>query len=454
MQVGDQDAVRPLLDAEVLEGRDAGRAGDAAGGVADQAGVDTGARGGGVDVDLAERLQDGVRPGRVVGQELGVVEALLDDRAEQRRQRPGVAARPHAQVEVGHRGGLGDDRVEHDDRPLGVLLHVAQDGAGAREALRLPRVLADEQRHLGVGEVAARVAAVELRVDPELAGLLLRERAGAVARAERAQRRGAVGAAEVVPLAAAAVVEDRLAAVLVADGGEALGQLGDRGVPVDLLEAAVGHPLERRLQAVAAVLVAVEAHRLVARVAVRLDVLAIAADALEGAPVDVDLDAAVALAEDAGGFLPGGLYDVCHSSGTLVMMRVIVKPAPARERMIESAAALFSERGVDATAFSDVLEHSGAPRGSIYHHFPDGKAQLAEEATRYAGEFIARRSGAGAGVGRPAWRQSRASRRRGGGRSSAATTVPAARSSRRRSRATGCRLPPRSPARLSPTGAG
>ena len=31
------------------------------------------------------------------------------------------------------------------------------------------------------------------------------------------------------------------------------------------------------------------------------------------------------------------------------------------------------------------LAHSGAPRGSIYHHFPGGKAQLVEEATRYGG---------------------------------------------------------------------
>jgi TetR/AcrR family transcriptional repressor of lmrAB and yxaGH operons len=60
-----------------------------------------------------------------------------------------------------------------------------------------------------------------------------------------------------------------------------------------------------------------------------------------------------------------------------------------RERMIRSAAVLFRQRGVEGTAFSDVLAHSGAPRGSIYHHFPGGKAQLAEEATRYAGELIA-----------------------------------------------------------------
>jgi AcrR family transcriptional regulator len=57
--------------------------------------------------------------------------------------------------------------------------------------------------------------------------------------------------------------------------------------------------------------------------------------------------------------------------------------------MIQSAALLMRERGVEATSFSDVLERSGAPRGSIYHHFPHGKNQLVEEATRYAGEFLA-----------------------------------------------------------------
>jgi AcrR family transcriptional regulator len=56
--------------------------------------------------------------------------------------------------------------------------------------------------------------------------------------------------------------------------------------------------------------------------------------------------------------------------------------------MIKSALLLMGERGVEATSFSDVIEHSGAPRGSIYHHFPGGKAQLIEEATRYAGEVV------------------------------------------------------------------
>ncbi len=70
------------------------------------------------------------------------------------------------------------------------------------------------------------------------------------------------------------------------------------------------------------------------------------------------------------------------------MMNVIVKSDP-RQQMIVSAVALMREQGVDAASFSRVLDRSGAPRGSIYHHFPEGKAQLVEEATRYAGEFIA-----------------------------------------------------------------
>lgn len=61
-----------------------------------------------------------------------------------------------------------------------------------------------------------------------------------------------------------------------------------------------------------------------------------------------------------------------------------------RDRMLHSAVALFRERGVAGTALSDVISHSGAPRGSLYHYFPDGKAQLAREATAHAGRLMTR----------------------------------------------------------------
>jgi TetR/AcrR family transcriptional regulator, lmrAB and yxaGH operons repressor len=66
-----------------------------------------------------------------------------------------------------------------------------------------------------------------------------------------------------------------------------------------------------------------------------------------------------------------------------------MKQTNPRERMIRSALVLMGQKGIEATSFSQVIEHSGAPRGSIYHHFPGGKAQLVAEVTRQAGEIVA-----------------------------------------------------------------
>ena len=83
------------------------------------------------------------------------------------------------------------------------------------------------------------------------------------------------------------------------------------------------------------------------------------------------------------------------------MMGVIAMPSESKERMVQSAALLFRERGYSGTGFRDVIEHSGAPRGSIYHHFPGGKAQLAKEAVRYASDVVAARIERVAGEGDP-----------------------------------------------------
>ena len=60
----------------------------------------------------------------------------------------------------------------------------------------------------------------------------------------------------------------------------------------------------------------------------------------------------------------------------------------SRASMVRSAASLIGSRGVTATSFSDVLADSGAPRGSIYHHFPDGKDQLARDAVRWTSDRV------------------------------------------------------------------
>jgi TetR/AcrR family transcriptional repressor of lmrAB and yxaGH operons len=67
----------------------------------------------------------------------------------------------------------------------------------------------------------------------------------------------------------------------------------------------------------------------------------------------------------------------------------------SRASMVRSAATLISSRGVNAMSFSDVVSDSGAPRGSIYHHFPEGKKQLAQDAVRWTAERVLAYQGAG-----------------------------------------------------------
>lgn len=61
-------------------------------------------------------------------------------------------------------------------------------------------------------------------------------------------------------------------------------------------------------------------------------------------------------------------------------------PAPSRDRMIEATAQLLQKQGYAGTGLTEILAVSGAPRGSMYFHFPNGKEQLACEALRASGE--------------------------------------------------------------------
>jgi AcrR family transcriptional regulator len=80
---------------------------------------------------------------------------------------------------------------------------------------------------------------------------------------------------------------------------------------------------------------------------------------------------------------------------------MVVITSDSRNRMIQSAALLFREHGYSGTGFRDVIEHSGAPRGSIYHHFPGGKEELAAETVAWAAAVIERRIERAAQNGNP-----------------------------------------------------
>jgi len=53
-----------------------------------------------------------------------------------------------------------------------------------------------------------------------------------------------------------------------------------------------------------------------------------------------------------------------------------------REHMIETTAGLVHRRGFYGTSLNEILLESGAPRGSLYYHFPGGKEELVLEAAR------------------------------------------------------------------------
>lgn len=56
-----------------------------------------------------------------------------------------------------------------------------------------------------------------------------------------------------------------------------------------------------------------------------------------------------------------------------------------RESILTAAAELMRRRGYAGVAMKDIADASGAPIGSLYHHFRGGKAQIAREALANAG---------------------------------------------------------------------
>ena len=216
-------------------------------------------------------------------------------------------ARAQLQVHVGHLGGLTAPRVDDHHLALRVLLNLLEGDAGPRHPVRVPGVLADKDGQLGVVKVAVHPSAQHAPLHPKLAGLLLGQRVRAVLDPQRLQGGVAVGPSEVVSLATASVVEDFLAAMLLLDGLEAGSDLFDGGVPGDGFVTPVGATAHGGVEAVARVLVAVEALGLLAQVALGRGVRLVAANLHELTAVvtaELHLEPTVKTAQDAGRLLP------------------------------------------------------------------------------------------------------------------------------------------------------
>ena len=77
------------------------------------------------------------------------------------------------------------------------------------------------------------------------------------------------------------------------------------------------------------------------------------------------------------------------------------RPDRSRAALVDTAATLFRRQGYAATGLNQILEEAGVKAGSMYHHFPRGKQQLAAAVVDTAGAGIEQLLRRLLGTGRP-----------------------------------------------------
>lgn len=66
------------------------------------------------------------------------------------------------------------------------------------------------------------------------------------------------------------------------------------------------------------------------------------------------------------------------------------RPDRSRAALIETAGPLFRRQGYAATGLNQILDDAGVKAGSLYHHFPGGKQELAAAVVESAGADVER----------------------------------------------------------------
>jgi TetR/AcrR family transcriptional repressor of lmrAB and yxaGH operons len=62
-----------------------------------------------------------------------------------------------------------------------------------------------------------------------------------------------------------------------------------------------------------------------------------------------------------------------------------------QKQIIETTSDLLERQGYNATGLNQIVAESGAPKGSLYYYFPDGKEQIGVETLLWSGERMAER---------------------------------------------------------------
>ena len=76
--------------------------------------------------------------------------------------------------------------------------------------------------------------------------------------------------------------------------------------------------------------------------------------------------------------------------GVIVEVKGGAVAESVRDRMVVGAAQLLSRAGLAEASFRNVVGLTGAPRGSIYHHFPGGKDELVAASMEWVGGRLLR----------------------------------------------------------------
>ncbi|MEN4013474.1 MAG: TetR/AcrR family transcriptional regulator [Chloroflexota bacterium] len=63
----------------------------------------------------------------------------------------------------------------------------------------------------------------------------------------------------------------------------------------------------------------------------------------------------------------------------------------SREQILLTTCDLLENQGFHATGLNEIVKESGAPKGSIYYYFPQGKDEIVSETIRFAGQRTAER---------------------------------------------------------------
>jgi TetR/AcrR family transcriptional regulator, lmrAB and yxaGH operons repressor len=60
----------------------------------------------------------------------------------------------------------------------------------------------------------------------------------------------------------------------------------------------------------------------------------------------------------------------------------------SREQILLTTCDLIENQGFQATGLNEIVRESGAPKGSIYYYFPEGKEEIVAETVRFAGQHM------------------------------------------------------------------